>query len=114
VLVALTTTLPEVVVTFGTMYLGAVNLAVGNLLGSVLVNASMLGILDLVYMDGPLLRAVGPEHAATGLLAMVMTGIAAAEMVYRPQKKTLHWLSTGAFFLAFLYVAYIFGQIMLG
>jgi len=41
-----------------------------------------------------------------------MTGIAAAEMMYRPQKKMLRWMSTGAFILAFLYAAHIFVQML--
>jgi cation:H+ antiporter len=112
--VAAVTTLPELVVTISAMRLGAVDLAVGDLLGSLLVNVAMLGIMDLLYVNGSLLEMVSPENAGTALMAIVMLGIAAAEMMYRPQKKTFRWLSLGAFSLVFLYAAHIFVQMLAG
>jgi cation:H+ antiporter len=112
VFVAAVTTMPELVVTVSAMRLGAVDLAVGDLLGSLLVNIAILGGLDFLYTTGPLLRAVAPEHAVTVLVAVLMTGITVAELVYRPQKKTLRYLSLGTFLLAFLYAAHVFVQIV--
>jgi len=108
IFVAVATSLPELAVTLGALRLGAVDLAVGNLFGSNLINLALLGLMDLLYFPGPLLQSVAPEHAATGVLAIIMTGIAGAELVYRPKKKSLRWISAGAFFMAFLYAAYIF------
>ena len=112
--VAASTSLPELVVTLSALRLGAIDLAVGNLFGSNLFNLALLGIMDLLYLQGPLLRSVAPEHAATGLMAILMTGIAAVELAYRPQKKSLRWMSLGAFLLAFLYAAHIFFQMLAG
>lgn len=112
VFVALVTTLPELVVTVSALRLGAVDLAVGDLLGSLMVNTAMLGLLDFLYFDGPLLLAAAPEHAGTGLLAIIMVGIAVAELIYRPQKKFLRWISLGAFLLAFLYAGNIIFHIL--
>ena len=112
IFVALVTTLPEMVVTISALRLGAVDLAVGDLLGSLMINTAMLGLLDFFYFDGPLLRAVAPENAATGLLAIIMTGIAVAELMYRPHKKVLRWMSLGAFILVFLYAGNLFFHIM--
>jgi cation:H+ antiporter len=112
VFLALVTTLPEVVVTISALRLGAVDLAVGDLLGSLMANTAMLGLLDFFYFDGPLLRAAAPEHASTGILAIIMVGIAVAELIYRPQKKALRRMSLGAFLLAFLYAGNIILQIM--
>ena len=94
--------------------MGAIDLAIGNLFGSNLFNLSLLGIMDLFFRKGPLLRHVAPEHAATGMMAILMTGIAAVELAYRPQRKSLRWISAGAFSLAFLYAAHIFLQILTG
>ncbi|MEW6657321.1 MAG: sodium:calcium antiporter [Thermodesulfobacteriota bacterium] len=112
IFVAIATSLPELAVTMGALRLGAVDLAVGNLFGSNLINLAVLGLMDALYLPGPLLQAVAPEHAATGVMAIIMTGIAGAELVYRPQKKPLRWISAGAFFMAFLYAAYIFLQFL--
>ncbi len=112
VFVALATTTPEFVVTLGALRLGAVDLAIGDLLGSIMVNVAMLGIMDVLYVGGPILRAVAPQHTGTALMAMLMTSIAAAEMIYRPQKKVMRYLSLGAFLLAFLYAVNIYLQIL--
>lgn len=109
---AAVTTSPEFVVTWVALRLGAVNLAVGNLLGSILVNVAMLGLLDLFYLQGPLLRAVSSGNASTGMIAILMMGTALAELAYRPEKKMLRYMSLGAFLLAFLYASTIFLQIM--
>lgn len=112
IFLAASTSLPELVVTLGALQLGAVDLAVGNLFGSNLFNLFLLGVMDLLYFPAPLLGAVAPEHAGTGLMAILMTGIAAAELIYRPQKKALRRLSLAAFLLAFLYAANIFLQML--
>lgn len=112
VFVALVTTTPELVVTLGALKLGAVDLAIGNLLGSIMVNVAMLGVMDALYMGGPILRAAAPQHAGTALMAILMTSIAAAEMVYRPQKKMMRYLSLGTFLLAFLYAINIYLQVL--
>jgi cation:H+ antiporter len=112
VFVAAATSLPEMAVTLGALRLGAVDLAVGNLFGSNLINLGILGLMGFLYMKSPLLQAVSDKHLATGVMAIIMTGIAATEMMYRPQKKAMRWMSTGAFMLIFLYAAYILVQML--
>jgi cation:H+ antiporter len=112
VFVAAATSLPELVVTLSALRLGAVDLAVGNLFGSNLVNLGILGLMGLVYVKAPLLQVVSAKHVGTGVMAVIMTGIAAAELMYQPQKKVLRWMSLGAFSLVFLYAAHIFVQML--
>ena len=109
--VAAATSMPETVVTISALKLGAVDLAVGNLFGSNLVNMAIIGVVDLIY-SRPLLQVVSSRHAATGLMAILMTGIAVAELVYRPKKKALRWMSLGAFLLAFLYAANVYFHLL--
>jgi len=112
IFVALVTTAPELVVTVGALRLGAVDLAVGDLLGSIIINCAFVAIVDLFYLEGPILAGVAPVHGGTALLALLMTGIAVAEMTYRPQHKTMRVLSLGAFVLVFLYGVHLYVQIM--
>ncbi|MHB9072114.1 MAG: sodium:calcium antiporter [Desulfobaccales bacterium] len=112
IFVAAATSLPEIVVTFSALRLGAVDLVVGNLFGSNLINLGILGLMGFLYVNAPLLQSVSPKHIGTGVMAIIMTGIAATEMMYRPQKKTLRWMSVGAFSLVFLYAANIFVQLL--
>jgi cation:H+ antiporter len=112
VFVAAATSLPELMVTFGALRLGAVDLAVGNLFGSNLINLGTLGLMGFLYVKTPILQAVTGKHVGTAMMAIVMTAIAGAELIYRPQKKALRWLSIGAFLMAFLYAAHVFIQII--
>jgi cation:H+ antiporter len=104
--------LPELVVTVGALRLGAVDLAVGNLFGSNLVNLGILGLMGLLYVKAPIMQVVNGKHLGTAMMAVLMTAIAGAELIYRPKKKALRWMSLGAFVLAFLYAAHIYIQVL--
>ncbi|MCB0386848.1 MAG: hypothetical protein KDD43_15750, partial [Bdellovibrionales bacterium] len=73
VLIAFTTSLPEMAVTLAAIRVGAVDLAFANVLGSNLFNVAIIGISDLFYLKGPLLEAVQPIHQVTGLITIMMT-----------------------------------------
>ncbi len=75
VLVALTTSLPEIVVSLAAVRMGAVALAIGNVLGSNVFNLFILGLDDVVYRPGPLLSHVSPEHLVSVLAVLLMYAI---------------------------------------
>jgi cation:H+ antiporter len=54
------TSLPEFVVTIGALRIGALDMAIANLLGSNLFDILVLAVDDLAYVRGPLLSAVSP------------------------------------------------------
>jgi cation:H+ antiporter len=96
ILMALVTTLPEMAVTLSALRLGALDLAIGNLLGSSLFNVMILAIDDLFYPRGPLLAAADPVHAGTAVTAMLMSGLVIIGLVMRPQGRVLRitsWIS---------------------
>lgn len=62
-------------VTVSALRLRAVDMAIGNLLGSNLFDVLILAIDDIVYSKGPLLRAVSSAHAVTAFAAAIMSGI---------------------------------------
>jgi len=98
VLMALVTTLPEMAVTLGALRLGALDMAIGNLLGSNLFNIVILAVDDAFYASGPLLADVAAVHAGTAVTALVMTGLVIIGLVMRPQGRTLRvvsWISVG-------------------
>lgn len=95
-LVAAATSLPEVAATLGALRIGALDLAIGNLLGSNLFNILVLAIDDLAYLKGPLLGAVSDSHAVSGVSAIVMTGMALIGIHYRPRTRLFRivgWVS---------------------
>ncbi len=89
IFVALSTSLPEVVVSIAALRIGAIDMAVGNIFGSNLFNVGILALDDLFYTPGPLLAAVEPSHIVAVLGAMVMTAIAVVGLTYRSGSKRL-------------------------
>lgn len=89
VFVAITTSLPELVVSFAALRIGAPDLATGNILGSNMFNILILGIDDIAYINGPLLSDISSAHSVTGLMAILMTAIVLISITYRPHKKTI-------------------------
>lgn len=95
-LVAFATTLPEAASTYGALRIGAIDLAIGNLLGSNLFNVAIVAFDDIAYRKGPLLTHVSDTHAISGVSAIVMTGAAVVGLYYRPAARVFKvggWVS---------------------
>jgi cation:H+ antiporter len=95
---AFVTTLPEAAVTLSALRLGAIDMAIGNLLGSNLFNVAILAVDDAVYVQGVLLAHASPAHAGTATAAGVMTGLVMVGLVMRPRGRVLRlasWVSIG-------------------
>jgi len=94
--VAFATTLPEIAVTVSALRIGALDLAISNLLGSNLFNLSIIAIDDLFYLKGPLLSHVSGLHAVSALSVVMMSGVAVVGLFYRPRTRvfrTVGWTS---------------------
>jgi len=108
---ALVTTLPEIAVTLSALRLRALDMAIGNLLGSNLFNVTILAIDDIFYTRGPLLADVSPVHAGTAVAAVVMSGLVMIGLVMRPQGRALRflsWVSVGLLATYLLNAALVF------
>ena len=94
--VAFATTLPEIAVTVSALRIGALDLAISNLLGSNLFNIAIIAIDDLCYRKGPLLSHVSGLHAVSALSVVMMSGVAVVGLFYRPPTRvfrTVGWTS---------------------
>ncbi len=114
VFVALATTLPEMAVTLGALRVGALDMAFGNLFGSILFNMLLIAVNDAIYLKGPLLAHVSALHAVSALSAMIMTGIAIVGLIYRPRTRlmrTVGWVSLSllAVYMLNVYILYHYG-----
>jgi cation:H+ antiporter len=89
-LVALTTSLPEVVTSAAAVRMGAFDLAVGNVLGSNAFNMAILLPVDMLYRSGSLLQDAELANGITGVAVILVTGILTLGLLYRPQKR--YWL----------------------
>jgi len=107
-LIAAATSVPELIVTVSALRMGAVDLAIGGLLGSNLFDILILAIDDVFYTDGPLLEDVSPAHAVTAFAGAVMSGIFIVAMLYRPETRlrgTIGWASL-ALLVVYLFSSY--------
>jgi cation:H+ antiporter len=101
-LVAMSTSLPELVVSVAAARIGAIDMAAANLFGSNLFNVSILGIDDVLYTKGPLLSNVSGNHTIAAVAAMTMTGVALIGLTVRATRK--RWrLSWDSFAIVAIY-----------
>jgi cation:H+ antiporter len=109
------TSVPELVVTVSALRLGAVDMAIGNLLGSNLFDILILAIDDIAYRKGPLLSAASSAHAITAFAAAIMSGIFIVAMLYKPETRlrgTIGWVSLSLLvvYLFSAYAVYLLGH----
>jgi cation:H+ antiporter len=88
-LLAITTSLPELVASLAAIRIGAYDLAVGNLFGSNAFNMTILFAADLAYLPGPILVAVDPAQVIAGVGAILLMAIALAAVVHGTRTRIL-------------------------
>ncbi|RFC36529.1 MAG: cation:H+ antiporter [Candidatus Nitrotoga sp. LAW] len=101
-LVAAVTSAPEAAVTISALRIGALDMAIANLLGSNLFDIVILSVDDLFYTNGPLLAHVEASHTLTAFTAVMMSALVTAGFIFRPQGRSmlgLTWVSLGLFML---------------
>jgi cation:H+ antiporter len=108
VFVAMTTSLPEVVVSIAAVRIGALDLAIANMLGSNMFNILVLAVDDVFYTQGPLFSHVSMNHSITGLMAVIMTAIVVIGITYPPERKAFVILSFRSVTLAVMWILTIF------
>jgi len=101
--IAVATSLPEIVVSVTAVRIGAIDLGIGNVLGSIMFNLLILGLDDVFYRQGPLLADVNRTHSVTILSVMTMSALFLIGLTYRVMTKryAVTW-DTGA--IAAVYV----------
>lgn len=103
-LVAVSTSLPEIAVSIAAARIGALDLAAGNLFGSNVFNVAVIGVDDLLYTRGSLLGAVASGHLVSLTAAILMTAVAIIGLTYRAGQKRYR-LSWESLAIVIVYVA---------
>lgn len=85
--IAITTSLPEIVVSIAAVRIGAVDLGIGNVLGSNLFNLLILGLDDVFYRRGPIMAEAGASHSVSILAVVVMNAIFLIGLTYKVMTK---------------------------
>jgi cation:H+ antiporter len=85
-LIAITTSLPELVATFTAAKMGAFDMAIGNILGANVMNILIIFLTDLFYVGNPVLSSISIENGITGLFGICLSAIAIIGIIYRSKK----------------------------
>ena len=89
-MVAVTTSLPELVTTMTAVRMGALDMAIGNILGANVMNIFIIVVADLFFRQGSFLSAVSPQNLISGLLAISLMAIAVIGLIYRSEKSVFN------------------------
>ncbi len=108
-LLSIVTSLPELLAALAAVRMGAFDLAVGNIFGSIVFNMLGLGVADFFYTEGRLLGAIDPGFALVGLLGLLLTTMALMANLARIERKIL-FIEVDAIAII---IAYLAGMYML-
>ena len=84
---AVSTSLPEVVVAGTALKIGALDMAIGALLGSNMFNLAIIPLTDIFYRPEPILKAVSSTNLLTVGIVIVLTIVTLGGFLYRSKKK---------------------------
>lgn len=102
---AFSTSLPEVAACLAAVRLGAIDLAIGNVLGSNLFNILLLGFYDIVDGRTNFWASLTSANAFAAVMSMMMTGVVIISLIYRASSRTPYYrLSWDGLTLAGMYV----------
>jgi cation:H+ antiporter len=106
VLLAAATSLPELTVDVSAVLIGAPDLAVGDLMGSSLINLLILAIADLSHRSrGRMLSRASAAHALSATMSIALTALAALAILVAPRLDvSLAGLGPGSLAIAGAYV----------
>lgn len=104
-LLAVTTSLPELVASIASVRIGAYDMAVGNLFGSNVANMTVLLFADIAYTQGPILAAVSQSQVVSAIGAILLMAIAVAAIVGESEKTRFRRLEPDAIVLLLTYAA---------
>ncbi|MDD4924399.1 MAG: hypothetical protein PHF74_06150 [Dehalococcoidales bacterium] len=102
---AIGTSLPEIVVAITALRMGAIDLAVGDILGANMLNTANIFITDIFYTGGPLLSEVSSRNLFTVLAMIIMTLIVILGLRFKSKRKTFGIISWHALLILGIYIS---------
>jgi len=104
VFLAICTSAPEMVVSISAARLGALDMAIGNVLGSNLFNMGVIIFIDdIFYAAGPIFNGADTAHIITALFALLMCTIVIIGIVFRPRFWLRIWIGVDTAALILFY-----------
>jgi len=103
IMLALATSLPEVVTTSTAARMGKLDMAVGNIFGANIFNMFILSAISFFYFPGSLLQAVNTGHLLTIAMVVMLTSVAMIGFTEKA-KRSIGWFSIYAIIIVIGYL----------
>jgi cation:H+ antiporter len=104
---AISTSLPEIAASMAAIRLGAIDMAIGNVLGSNLFNITLFFIYDLADGKSNFWASLTNANAFAAVMTMMMTGVVIISLMYRASPKTPYRFSWDGLALVVMYIGSI-------
>jgi cation:H+ antiporter len=101
---ALTTSLPEIAASLAAIRLGAVDLAIGNVLGSNLFNITLFFAYDIADGRANFWASLTNANGFAAVMTIMMTGVVIISLMYRASPKTPYRISWDGLAIAAMYL----------
>jgi len=111
---AVSTSLPEIATSLTAIRLKAIDLAIGNVLGSNLFNVLLLSVYDIADGRANFWSALNNANGFAAVMTMMMTGVVIISLMYRASPRTPYRFSWDGVVLIFMYLGSIFALYLLG
>lgn len=101
---AASTSLPEIASSLAAIRIGAIDMAVANVLGSNLFNIAILSVYDIADGRANFWDSLTQANGFAAVMTMMMTGVVIVSLMYRVSPKTSHRLSWDGILLIGMYL----------
>jgi cation:H+ antiporter len=101
---ALTTSLPEIAASLAAIRLGAIDLAIGNVLGSNLFNIMLFFAYDIADGRANFWASLTNANGFAAVMTIMMTGVVIISLMYRASPKTPYRISWDGLAIAAMYL----------
>jgi len=106
---ATATSLPEIVVSVVSIKMGALNLAIGNIIGSNFFNITILGLSDFFYRGGSLFTSSDKINLLTSTIFIINTNILLIGMLLKSKRRFFRLgidsiFAISLYFITFYYI----------
>jgi len=105
IFLAFVTSLPEIVVSLSALRLGSINMAIGNIFGSNMLNIFIIFICGLFYPKGSILNFVSQTHIISAILSIVLILIAIIGINIK-KKKTVFGLGWDSILMIAVFIVW--------
>lgn len=102
IMIAIVTSLPELITSIAAVRIGALTLAVGGVIGGNVFDTLFAAVADIAYREGSIYHAATARETGLVAITMIMTGVILLGLIYR-QRHGLSNIGFESFIVLVLY-----------